>query len=144
MIAVVQIGGEQLRVEKGKILTVNRLNEKSGKKISFNDVLLIENNGSIQVGSPKIEKAIVSASILEHFKGEKVIVFKKKRRKGYKVKNGHRQYLTKIKIEDISLNEKKTPVKKEVSKTVKAKKSSVKKKKVSVEKTKKETKSKAK
>ena len=67
MIAVVQIGGEQLRVEKGKIFTVNRLNEKSGKKISFNDVLLIENNGSIQVGSPKIEKAIVSASILEHF-----------------------------------------------------------------------------
>ena len=144
MIAVVQIGGEQLRVEKGKILTVNRLNEKSGKKISFNDVLLIENNGSIQVGNPKIEKAIVSASILEHFKGEKVIVYKKKRRKGYKVKNGHRQYLTKIKIEDISLKEKKTPAKKEVSKTVKAKKSSVKKKKVSVEKTKKETKSKAK
>ena len=144
MIAVVQIGGEQLRVEKGEILTVNRLNEKSGKKISFNDVLLIENNGSIQVGNPKIEKAIVSASILEHFKGEKVIVFKKKRRKGYKVKNGHRQYLTKIKIEDISLKEKKPPVKKEVSKTVKAKKSSAKKKKISVEKTKKETKSKAK
>ena len=121
MIAVVQIGGEQIRVEKGKTFTVNRLNEESGKKISFKDVFLIEDKGSIQLGSPKIEKATVSASILEHFKGEKVIVFKKKRRKGYKVKNGHRQYLTKIKIDDISLDKKKITTKKESAKSTASK-----------------------
>jgi len=116
MIATVQIGGEQIRVEKGKTFIVNRLNEDSGKKISFKDVFLIEDKGSIQLGNPKIENATVSASILEHFKGEKVIVFKKKRRKGYKVKNGHRQYLTKIKIDDISLDKKKVTIKKESAK----------------------------
>tara|TARA_B100001029_G_scaffold176996_1_gene180844 strand:+ start:1299 stop:1673 length:375 start_codon:yes stop_codon:yes gene_type:complete len=124
MIAVVQIGGEQLRVEKGKIFTVNRLDIESGKKMSFTDVLLIENKGSIQLGQPTIEKAKVSISVLEHFKGEKVIVFKKKRRKGYKVKNGHRQYLTKIKIDDISLESKKTTTKK--SSTEKTKESKAK------------------
>ena len=116
MIATVQIGGEQIRVEKGKTFTVNRLNEDSGKKISFKDVFLIEDKGSVHLGNPKIENATVSASILEHFKGEKVIVFKKKRRKGYKVKNGHRQYLTKIKIDDISLDKKKVTIKKESAK----------------------------
>ena len=121
MIAVVQIGGEQIKVEKGKTFTVNRLNEESGKKISFKDVFLIEDKGSVQLGSPKIEKATVSASILEHFKGEKVIVFKKKRRKGYKVKNGHRQYLTKIKIDDISLDKKKVTTKKESAKSTASK-----------------------
>ena len=124
MIAVVQIGGEQLRVEKGKIFTVNRLDIESGKKMSFTDVLLIENKGSIQLGQPTIEKAKVSISVLEHFKGEKVIVFKKKRRKGYKVKNGHRQYLTKIKIDDISLESTKTKTKK--SSTEKTKESKAK------------------
>ena len=79
----------------------------------------------MQIGNPVIEKAVVSASILEHFKGEKVIVFKKKRRKGYKVKNGHRQYLTKIKIEDISIKG-----------GVKEKKEAAKKKEVAKEKTK--------
>ena len=136
MIAVVQIGGEQIRVEKGKTFTVNRLNEESGKKISFKDVFLIEDKGSIQLGNPKIENATVSASILEHFKGEKVIVFKKKRRKGYKVKNGHRQYLTKIKIDDISLDKKKVTTKKEsakstASKATKTKSSSSEKKEIS-------------
>ena len=125
MIAVIQIGGEQLRVEKGKIFTIDRLGKKSGEKISFNNVLLIEKGGSVQIGNPVIEKAVVSASILEHFKGEKVIVFKKKRRKGYKVKNGHRQYLTKIKIEDISIKG-----------GVKEKKEAAKKKEVAKEKTK--------
>ena len=125
MIAVIQIGGEQLRVEKGKIFTIDRLSKKSGEKISFNNVLLIEKGGSVQIGNPVIEKAVVSASILEHFKGEKVIVFKKKRRKGYKVKNGHRQYLTKIKIEDISIKG-----------GVKEKKEAAKKKEVAKEKTK--------
>ena len=128
MIAVVQIGGEQLRVEKGKVFTVNRLDEKSGTKLSFNNVLLIENNGSVEVGNPIIEKASISISILEHLKGKKVIVFKKKRRKGYKVKNGHRQHLTKIKIEDILLTEKKTSTAKKKTSTVKKKTSTVKKK----------------
>ena len=117
MIAVVKIGGEQLKVEKGQIFTVNRLEGASGKKVSFSDVLLIEDKGSTKVGNPKIEKATVSASIIEHLKGNKVIVFKKKRRKGYKVKNGHRQYLTKIKIEDISIGSKKAATKKESKKT---------------------------
>ena len=116
MIAVVKIGGEQLKVEKGQIFTVNRLEGASGKKVSFSDVLLIEDKGSTKVGNPKIEKATVSASIIEHLKGDKVIVFKKKRRKGYKVKNGHRQYLTKIKIEDISIGSKKAVTKKESNK----------------------------
>jgi len=141
MIAVVQIGGEQLRVEKGKIFTVNRLNVESGKKISFSDVLLIENKGSIQLGQPTIEKAKVSVSVLEHFKGEKVIVFKKKRRKGYKVKNGHRQYLTKIKIDDISLASKKAKSEKTENDNVKTKKTTT--KKSSIEKNTKEPKSKA-
>ena len=112
MIAVVKIGGEQLKVEKGQTFTVNRLEGKSGKKISFSDVLLIEEKGSTKIGNPKIENAMVNASIIEHLKGDKVIVFKKKRRKGYKVKNGHRQYLTKIKIEDIKMGAKKTTTKK--------------------------------
>ena len=124
MIAVVQIGGEQLKVEKGKTFTVNRLEGSSGKKLSFSDVLLIEDKGSIKLGTPKIEKAIVSVSILEHFKGEKVIVFKKKRRKGYRVKNGHRQYLTKIKIDDISLDGKKTTSKKKENDISKSKQTS--------------------
>ena len=115
MIAVVKIGGEQLKVEKGQTFTVNRLEGKSGKKISFSDVLLIKDKESTKVGNPKIDKAIVSASIIEHLKGDKVIVFKKKRRKGYKVKNGHRQYLTKIKIEKISIGSKKIVTKKETS-----------------------------
>ena len=113
MIAVVKIGGEQLKVEKGQTFTVNRLEGKSGKKISFSDVLLIEEKGSTKIGNPKIENAMVNASIIEHLKGDKVIVFKKKRRKGYKVKNGHRQYLTKIKIEDIKMGTKKTTTKKD-------------------------------
>ncbi|OUV54945.1 MAG: 50S ribosomal protein L21 [Flavobacteriales bacterium TMED113] len=117
MIAVVKIGAEQLKVEKGQIFTVNRLEGASGKKVSFSDVFLIEDKGSTKVGNPKIEKATVSASIIEHLKGDKVIVFKKKRRKGYKVKNGHRQYLTKIKIEDISIGSKKAVTKKESKKT---------------------------
>ena len=124
MIAVVQIGGEQLKVEKGKTFTVNRLEGSSGKQLSFSNVLLIEDKGSIKLGTPKIEKAIVSVSILEHFKGEKVIVFKKKRRKGYRVKNGHRQYLTKIKIDNISLDGKKTPSKKKESDISKSKQTS--------------------
>ncbi len=110
MKAIVEISGKQLKVEKGQTFIVNRLEKETGKKISFDNVLLIEDKGKTTIGNPSLKQATVSASIIDHLKGEKVIVFKKKRRKGYKVKNGHRQYLTKIKIENISL--KKTSAKK--------------------------------
>ena len=114
MKAIVEIGGKQLKVEKGQTFLVNRLEKESGKKISFEKVFLIEDKGKTTVGTPLVDKVSVSASIIDHLKGDKVIVFKKKRRKGYKVKNGHRQYLTKIKIDNISL--KKSTAKKAVIK----------------------------
>ncbi len=116
MKAIVEIGGKQLKVEKGQTFLVNRLEKESGKKITFDKVFLIEDKGKTTVGTPLIDKVSVSASIIDHLKGDKVIVFKKKRRKGYKVKNGHRQYLTKIKIDNISLKKstaKKTVIKEE-------------------------------
>ena len=114
MKAIVEIGGKQLKVEKGQTFLVNRLENESGKKITFDKVFLIEDKGKTTVGTPLVDKVSVSASIIDHLKGDKVIVFKKKRRKGYKVKNGHRQYLTKIKIDNISL--KKSTAKKTVLK----------------------------
>ena len=115
MKAIVEIGGKQLKVEKGQTFIVNRLEKEPGKKMSFDNVLLIEDKGKTSIGNPSLENASVSASIIDHLKGDKVIVFKKKRRKGYKVKNGHRQYLTKIKIDNISLKKTSTK-KKEVKK----------------------------
>ena len=114
MKAIVEIGGKQLKVEKGQTFLVNRLEKESGKKITFDKVFLIEDKGKVTLGSPLIDKVSISASIIDHLKGDKIIVFKKKRRKGYKVKNGHRQYLTKIKIDNISL--KKSTAKKAVIK----------------------------
>jgi len=102
MYAIVEIAGQQFKVEKDQQLFVHRLEGAEGTKVSFDDVLLIDNKGKVNVGAPVITGANVSAKILEHLKDDKVIVFKKKRRKGYKVKNGHRQYLTKIQIESIS------------------------------------------
>ena len=102
MYAIVEIAGQQFKVEKDQQLFVHRLEGKEGTKVSFDNVLLIDNKGKVNVGAPVITGANVSAKILEHLKDDKVIVFKKKRRKGYKVKNGHRQYLTKIQIESIA------------------------------------------
>lgn len=102
MYAIVEIAGQQFKVEKDQQLFVHRLEGAEGAKVSFDNVLLIDNKGKVNVGAPVITGANVSAKILEHLKDDKVIVFKKKRRKGYKVKNGHRQYLTKIQIEAIS------------------------------------------
>jgi large subunit ribosomal protein L21 len=102
MYAIVEIAGQQFKVQKDQKIFVHRLAEEAGKKVTFNNVLLIDNDGKIQVGAPAIEGAKVTAKVLQHLKGDKVIVFKKKRRKGYKVKNGHRQYLTQIEIEKIS------------------------------------------
>ena len=101
MYAIVDIAGQQFKVEKDQKIFVHRLEGEAGSKLDFNKVLLIDNNKEVTVGSPVIEGAMVYASILDHLKGEKVIVFKKKRRKGYRKKNGHRQYFTQILIEDI-------------------------------------------
>lgn len=102
MYAIVEITGQQFKVEKDQQLFVHRLEEKEGNKVTFDNVLLIDNKGKVNVGAPVIKGASVSAKVIEHLKGDKVIVFKKKRRKGYKVKNGHRQFFTKIQIESIA------------------------------------------
>ena len=101
MYAIVEIAGQQFKVEKDQQIFVHRLEAKEGSKINFDKVLLMDNAGKINVGDPVITGANVTAKVLEHLKGDKVIVFKKKRRKGYKVKNGHRQYLTKLEIQKI-------------------------------------------
>jgi len=102
MYAIVEIAGHQFKVSKDLKVYVNRLASEEGSKVSFDKVLLLDDNGSITLGAPAIEGASVEAKVLQHLKGDKVIVFKKKRRKGYKKRNGHRQYLTQIVIEGIS------------------------------------------
>ena len=101
MYAIVEIAGQQFKVEKDQHLFVHRLEDKEGSKVEFDKVLLIDNNGKVNVGAPVISGAKVTAKVLSHEKGDKVIVFKKKRRKGYKVKNGHRQSFSKIEIQSI-------------------------------------------
>jgi len=102
MYAIVEIAGQQFKVEKDQQIFVHRLEAKEGSKVDFDKVLLMDNAGKVNVGAPVITGAKVTAKVLEHLKGDKVIVFKKKRRKGYKVKNGHRQYLTKLEIQKIN------------------------------------------
>ena len=122
MYAIVEIAGQQFKVKKDQKVFVHRLQEKEGTKVSFNNVLLID-DGKVTIGAPAIKDASVEAKILSHLKGDKVIVFKKKRRKGYQVKNGHRQYLTEIQIESIGTKKaapkkpaaKKAPVKEETA-----------------------------
>jgi len=101
MYAIVEIGGHQYKVEAGNEIFVNRLEGDAGDAISFDKVLLTDSDGTVSVGTPTTGAA-VGATIVEHLKGDKVIVFKKKRRKGYRVKNGHRDALTKIKIDSIA------------------------------------------
>ncbi|MCK5638718.1 MAG: 50S ribosomal protein L21 [Flavobacteriaceae bacterium] len=113
MYAIVEIAGQQFKVAKDQKVFVHRLQEKEGSKVSFDNVLLLD-DGKITLGAPAIKGAVVTAKILSHLKGDKVIVFKKKRRKGYRVKNGHRQFLTEIQIENISA---KAPAKKEAKPT---------------------------
>ena len=102
MYAIVEIAGQQFKVTEGQQIFVNRLHEEEGSKVSFDRVLLIGNEGSTKVGAPTTAGANVEATVLQHCKGNKVIVFKKKRRKGYQKSNGHRQYLSQIKIESIT------------------------------------------
>ena len=102
MYAIVDIAGQQFKVETGKQIFVNRQAAEVGDALSFDKVLLLDNEGDVKVGVPYIEGAAVKATVIEHCKADKVIIFKKKRRKGYQKKNGHRQYLTKIQIEGIA------------------------------------------
>jgi large subunit ribosomal protein L21 len=98
MYAIVEIAGQQFKVSKDQKVFVHRLDVEEGKSVSFDKVLMLDDNGTITLGAPAIEGASVEAKVLQHLKGDKVIVFKKKRRKGYKKKNGHRQSLTQIEI----------------------------------------------
>ena len=102
MYAIVEIAGQQFKVSKDLKVYVHRLANEEGSKVSFDKVLLLDDNGSVTLGAPAIEGASVEAKVLQHLKGDKVIVFKKKRRKGYKKRNGHRQCLTQIVIEGIT------------------------------------------
>ncbi|MFV0364977.1 MAG: 50S ribosomal protein L21 [Mangrovibacterium sp.] len=102
MYAIVEIAGQQFRVEADRKLYVHRLDAEVGAEVKFDKVLLVDNDGKIAIGTPIVEGASVSAKVLDHLKGDKVIVFKKKRRKGYKKRNGHRQYLTQILIQSIN------------------------------------------
>jgi len=101
MYAIVEMAGQQFKVAKDQKVFVHRLEAKEGQKVTFDKVLLLDEEGKITVGAPAIEGAAVEAKVLQHLKGDKVIVFKKKRRKGYQKKNGHRQYLTEIQIASI-------------------------------------------
>lgn len=101
MYAIVDIAGQQFRVEKDQQIFVHRLTGNEGDQVGFDQVLLIDNDGKIAVGAPSIQDAAVTCTIIEHLRGDKVIVFKKKRRKGYQKRNGHRQDFTKIQIEAI-------------------------------------------
>jgi large subunit ribosomal protein L21 len=115
MYAIVEIAGQQFKVEEGKKIFVHRLEAENGKKIEFDQVLLIEDEGKVVIGEPVIKDALVEGKVLEQIRGDKVIVFKKKRKKGYRIKNGHRQYFTQIEI--VSIKEKavrKTSKKEEV------------------------------
>lgn len=102
MYAIVEIAGQQFKVEENRFVYTHRLPQGEGEQITFDKVLLIDNDGEVAVGTPTLSGATVSAKVLNHLKGDKVLVFKKKRRKGYRKKNGHRQYLTKVLIEGIT------------------------------------------
>jgi large subunit ribosomal protein L21 len=101
MYAIVEIAGQQFRVEQGQKLFVHRLEAERGAEVEFEKVLLIDNDGKVVIGTPTVEGAKVTAEVISHAKGDKVIVFHKKRRKGYRKRNGHRQYLTELKINSV-------------------------------------------
>ena len=124
MYAIVEISGKQFKVEKKQKLFVNRLDVAEGKKISFDNVLMINDGSKSSVGTPNISGVQVDAKVLKHLKSDKVIVFKKKRRKGYKVRNGHRQAITEIEISDIltGVSKKSTAKKVDAPKKAEAKK----------------------
>jgi large subunit ribosomal protein L21 len=102
MFAIVSIAGQQFKVEEGQQIFVHRLAANEGDALTFDSVHLVDNEGQVSIGSPNVKGASVKASVIGHVKGDKVVVFKKKRRKGYRRKNGHRQQFTKIRIEGIA------------------------------------------
>ncbi|MFN5224143.1 MAG: 50S ribosomal protein L21 [Bacteroidota bacterium] len=102
MYAIVSIAGQQMKVAENDSIIVHRLNANEGEKVEFDQVLMVDKGGNAKVGTPVVGGAKVSATVLSHLKGDKVIVFKKKRRKGYQKSNGHRQQFTKIQINTIS------------------------------------------
>jgi len=120
MYAIVEMAGQQFKVAKDQKVFVHRLAVEEGEKVTFDNVLLLDDNGQVTIGAPAINGAAVEAKVLKHLKGDKVIVFKKKRRKGYRVKNGHRQSLTEIVIENILASgaKKAAPKKEEAKKEV--------------------------
>lgn len=119
MYAIVEMAGQQFKVAKDQKVYVHRLQEEEGKKVVFDNVLLLADGSNITIGAPAIDGAAVEAKVVKHLKGDKVIVFKKKRRKGYKKKNGHRQSLTEIVIESIVAKGAKKTAKKEEPKATK-------------------------
>jgi len=129
MYAIVEISGKQFKVEKKQKLFVNRLDVAEGKKISFDNVLMVNDGSKSSVGTPNVSGVQVDAKVIKHLKSDKVIVFKKKRRKGYKVRNGHRQAITEIEISDIltGVSKKTTAKKAEAPKKAESKKAEVKK-----------------
>lgn len=101
MYAIVEIAGQQFKVEQGQKLYVHRLEAERGSVVEFDKVLLVDNNGSVTIGAPFISGAKVVAEVVSHVKGEKVLVFHKKRRKGYRKLNGHRQFFTELKVNEV-------------------------------------------
>jgi large subunit ribosomal protein L21 len=107
MYAIVDIAGQQFKVQKDQKIFVHRLEGEEGSQVEFSQVLLVDDNGKVSVGTPEVEGASVTAKIIAHLKGDKVLVFKKKRRKGYQKMNGHRQFFSEITVESINTGGKK-------------------------------------
>ncbi|MET1258803.1 MAG: 50S ribosomal protein L21 [Flavobacteriaceae bacterium] len=130
MYAIVEMAGQQFKVAKDQKVYVHRLQTEEGKKVTFDKVLLLDDGKNVTVGAPVIDGAAVEAKVVKHLKGDKVIVFKKKRRKGYRKKNGHRQYLTEIVVEGIVAKgaKKAAPAKAKAEKPAEAKAAPVEKK----------------
>ena len=103
MYAILDVNNRQYKVKQGQEIYVDLQEAEVGADLTFNKILLADNEGSVSIGTPSLANASVSAKVLDHVKGDKVIVFKKKRRKGYRVKKGHRQQFTKIRIESITI-----------------------------------------
>jgi large subunit ribosomal protein L21 len=129
MYAIVEIAGQQYKVQKDQEIFVHRLKGDKGSSVSFDGVLLLDQEGNVTVGAPTVNGAMIQAKIIEHLRGDKVIVFYKKRRKGFQKQNGHRQYMSKVLIEDILTDGKQpaTPKKEKSKKSTAGEKANVKK-----------------
>ena len=119
MFAIINIAGKQFRVEEGDQIKVPHLSIDAGKSLAFDKVLLVNDGKKVQLGSPLLSNASISATVVEHGRGRKIRIFKKKRRKGYRRNNGHRQNYSLIKIDSISTTSKKKSTKKTKEKTSK-------------------------